>query len=179
MDKEAAVWANQDTAVAREIYTNDAVVYMPVGGGDSDKISGIEEIVNAVKTGVNNQQYGDALTPSVPADEKALSPTYRGAIYVTQPSIATVGEQTYLFTVTLEVRDGKIVNQWITQMYRDWATSPNQTGRYLFLVAERRGWQGLGAADPSQVIRRSPWPRSTRGGRTQAAHRRSRADCLL
>jgi predicted small secreted protein len=119
MDKEAAVWANKDTAGAREIYTNDAVVYMPVGSGDSDMISGIEEIVKAVEIGVNNQQYGDALTLSVPTDDKALPPAYRGATYVTQPSIVTAGGQSYLFTVILEVRDGKIANQWITQMYRD------------------------------------------------------------
>lgn len=119
MEKEAAVWNDKDTAGAREIYTDDAVVYMPAGGGDSDKISGIEEIVKAVQSGVNNELYGDTLTLSVPDDEEALGQSYRGATYVTQANIVTSHGAAYLFTVILEVRDGKIANQWVTQMYRD------------------------------------------------------------
>ena len=55
----------------------------------------------------------------MPDDEEALGQSYRGATYVTQANIVTSHGATYLFTVILEVRDGKIANQWVTQMYRD------------------------------------------------------------
>lgn len=117
--KQAAVWAGKDTVGAREIYTDDAVVYMPTGSGDTNKISGIDEILTGVRNGIDNKPYGDALTLSVPADEKALAPGFRGATYVTQAAIVKAGPLSLPFTVTIEVRDGKIVNQWIMQMYRD------------------------------------------------------------
>jgi ketosteroid isomerase-like protein len=116
MDKMTAAWTDNDVAAAKELYTADAVIRWPEGA-DPARTTGIEEISKAVADyPVDPTPMGDEIFIYEPSakDIEALSVAYEGAQYIAGP--VRVGRD--LYHVVVEVRDGRIANQWVDYMYR-------------------------------------------------------------
>jgi hypothetical protein len=120
-EKMSTVWKNKDTAGVKELYVADAVLYWnwPKPSGEpADMTSGIEEIGALVASGDLGYPtlYGDAVyTLDIPADKpiERISANYKGARFISAP--VYVG--TDLYMLVLEVRDGKIQNQFVEAMH--------------------------------------------------------------
>jgi len=115
-DKMGAAWISNDVAAAKQVYTADAVIRWPEGAEPAVS-NGIEEISNLVaEYPVDPTPIGDETFTYVPSAEdiEALSQAYNGARYIAGP--VRVGRDLYM--VVLEVKDGKVANQWVSYMYR-------------------------------------------------------------
>jgi hypothetical protein len=116
MDKMTAAWTNNDVAAAKEVYAADAVIRWPEGA-DPARSTGIEEISSLVAGyPVDPTPIGGETLTYVPSakDIEALSVAYDGAKYMAGP--VRVGRDLYM--VVVEVREGKVANQWVDYMYR-------------------------------------------------------------
>ena len=115
-DKALAAFASNDVAMAKEAYTADAVIHWPEGS-DPAMSTGIDAISKmAAGYPVDPVRVGDAAFSYVPSakDIDLMSAAYKGARYVASP--VTVARDLYM--VVMEIRNGKVANQWISYMYR-------------------------------------------------------------
>jgi hypothetical protein len=119
-DKVTTMWTDQDAAAAKEIFAADANVYWnwPVqSGGPAEMTTGIDEISALVASGDMGHPtpLGDDVFTYVPSaeDVKNLTAAYDGARYIAGP--VYVGRDIY--SITLEVRDGKVQNQYVEAWY--------------------------------------------------------------
>jgi hypothetical protein len=115
-DKMGAAWISNDVAAAEEVYAADAVIQWPEGTEPAVS-TGIEEISNLVaEYPVDPTPMGDDTFTYVPSakDIEALSVAYDGARYMAGPVM--VGRDLYMSVI--EIRDGKVANQWVSYMYR-------------------------------------------------------------
>ncbi|MFH1834178.1 MAG: nuclear transport factor 2 family protein [bacterium] len=116
IDRFMAMWDSNDAAAAQQLFTADAVIYWPEGAAPA-KTTGIEEIGSMIKTyPVDPLPLGDSSFTFVPSDKdmELLVAGYKGAHYIACP--VTVGREIYM--MVLEVRDGKVANQWVSYMSR-------------------------------------------------------------
>jgi hypothetical protein len=120
LEKMTDVWSKQDRAGAEEIYAPDAQIFWNWGVPSDtppEMTTGIEEIGNMVAVyPVDPTPITDDIYTYAPsADDIAnLTMGYDGARYIATP--VRVGRDLYM--VVLEVRDGKIINQFVEAMYR-------------------------------------------------------------
>jgi hypothetical protein len=117
--KVTAMWTNQDAAAAKEIFATDANVYWNWNAGSTPEMTtGIDEISALVASGAKSHPtlLGDDVFTYVPSakDINNLTAAYGGARYIAGP----VYVDRRLYLVTLEVRDGKVLNQYVEAMYR-------------------------------------------------------------
>jgi hypothetical protein len=119
-DKVTAMWTNQDAAAAKEIFAADANLYWnwPAQSGNSPVVNtGIDEISALVASGQMGHPtpLGDDVFAYAPSakDIDNLSVAYDGTRYIAGP--VYVGRDLYL--ITLEVRDGKVVNHFVEAWY--------------------------------------------------------------
>jgi hypothetical protein len=115
-DKSLAAFVSNDVAMAKEAYAADAVIHWPE---DSEPAmsTGIDAIGKmAADYPVDPVRVGDATFTYVPSakDIELMTAAYQGARYVAAP--VAVGRDLYM--VVMEIRDGKVANQWISYMYR-------------------------------------------------------------
>ena len=94
---------------------------MPLSSGrkaaEPAQSAGIDAISKmAADYPVDPVRLGDATFSYVPSakDIELMTVAYQGARYVAAP--ATVGRDLYM--VVMEIRDGKVANEWISYMYR-------------------------------------------------------------
>jgi hypothetical protein len=114
-EKMAALWHDNDVAAAKEIYAPDAVVYW-VDSAASTRNTGIDDISAAV------QRFSVSLVPVAGIHTYTLSstelpqlgPSYGDAYYIAGP----VAREGQVYMTVVEIRDGKIADQWVTPMYR-------------------------------------------------------------
>ncbi len=114
-EKARMAFVNNDVAAAKEVFADDAVIKWPQGT-DPAVSTGIDEITAMVKDyPVDPMEVGDPWTyvPSA-KDLEPLPNSYKGASYVA--SLVRVEGNLYMNLV--QIVDGKIVNNWITPMYR-------------------------------------------------------------
>jgi hypothetical protein len=115
-DKLSAAWISNDAAAAKELYTPDAVIHWPEGAEPAVS-NGVQEIRSMVaEYPVDPTPMGqDVFTYVPPAkDIEALSRAYNGAHFIAGP--VRVGRDLYMSVI--EIRDGKVANQWVSYMYR-------------------------------------------------------------
>ncbi len=115
-DKLGAAWISNDVAAAKEVYAADAVIQWPEGSEPAVS-TGIDAITKLVADyPIDPTRIGDETFTYVPSakDIEALSVAYDGARYVAYP--VRVGRDLYLSVI--EIRDGKVANQWVSYMYR-------------------------------------------------------------
>ncbi len=115
-DKAITAFASNDVAMAKEAYAGDAVIQWPEGS-DPAVSSGIDAISKmAADYPVDPVRVGDATFSYVPSakDIGLMTGAYQGARYVAAP--VTVGRDLYM--VVMEIRDGKVANQWVSYMFR-------------------------------------------------------------
>jgi hypothetical protein len=119
-DKVTTMWTNQDAAAAKEIFAANAYLYWnwPKPSGSSPEMnSGIDEISALVASGAMGHPtpLGDDVFTYAPSTEdiKNLTAAYDGARYIAGP--VYVGRDIY--EITLEVRDGKVQNQYVEAWY--------------------------------------------------------------
>ena len=116
LDKMGAAWISNDVAAAKEVYTADAVVVWPAGS-DPAVSTGIDAITKLVADyPIDPTRIGDETFTYIPSakDIEALSVAYEGARYMAYP--VRVGRDLYMSVI--EIRDGKVANQWVSYMYR-------------------------------------------------------------
>lgn len=117
LDKMTKVWDSNDVAGAKGLYTADAVIYWPEGATPA-KSTGIDEISSLVAGyPVDPMPVEGSLSFTyIPTakDIEDTSASYDGARFISSPSIV----ERNLYMVVLEVRDGKVANQWVSYMYR-------------------------------------------------------------
>jgi hypothetical protein len=114
-EKARMAFVNNDVAAAKEVFADDAVINWPQGA-DPAVSTGIDEITAMVKDyPVDPIEVGDPWTyvPSA-KDLEPLPNSYKGASYVASP----VRVEGNLYMNLVQIVDGKIVNNWITPMYR-------------------------------------------------------------
>ena len=117
----AAVWKAKDATTAAELYDEDATLYWnwPVSSEPPAEMTrGMEEIGILVSSGAMGYPtlYGDAVyTLDISADKPTqhISDGYRGAQFIAAPVFIGID----LYMMVLEVRDGKIQNQFVEAMY--------------------------------------------------------------
>jgi hypothetical protein len=115
-DKLSAAWISNDAAAAKELYTPDAVIHWPEGSEPAVS-NGVEEISGMVADyPVDPTPMGQDVFTYVPSakDIEALSQAYNGSHFVAGP--VRVGRDLYMSVI--EIRDGKVANQWVDYMYR-------------------------------------------------------------
>lgn len=118
-EKELAVFTNQDVAGAQAIFAEDASLYWNTAGtaGSAFVTAGIDEISALVAdypAGVH--LYGDTVyTVNLSADKdiQDLTVAYKGARFIYAPVV--VGRDLYM--CVLEIRDGRIQNQYVMAMF--------------------------------------------------------------
>jgi hypothetical protein len=115
-----AVFTDQDTAGAQEVFAEDANLYWNFSGelgGPLDVTAGIDEISALVADYPSDVYlYGDSVyTLDIPADKEIhyLTVAYKGVRFIYAP--VRVGRD--LFMCVLELRDGKIQNQYVEAMF--------------------------------------------------------------
>jgi len=114
-----AAWSNKDVAAIQEMYATDAVLHQPeLYGGN---LSGVQAISDQAKSSLNEPTLlGKDVLTWVPSDEEAKALTglfgkAAGARFLAAPTLDSLGKA---WMTILEVRDGKIVNEWDTEMTR-------------------------------------------------------------
>ena len=115
-DRSLEAFASNDVAMAKEAYAADAVIQWPEGSEPAVS-TGIDAISKmAADYPVDPVRVGDAAFSYVPSakDIELMSAAYQGARYVAAP-VAVARD---LYMVVMEIRDGKVANQWISYMYR-------------------------------------------------------------
>jgi ketosteroid isomerase-like protein len=115
-DKMGAAWISNDVAAAKEVYAADAVIRWPEGA-EPALSTGIEEISDLMaEYPVDPTPMGDATFGYIPSakDIEALSVAYDGARYIAGPVMLYRN----LYMSVIEIRDGKVANQWVSYMYR-------------------------------------------------------------
>jgi hypothetical protein len=115
-DKALTAFASNNAAMAKEAYAADAVIQWPQGS-DPAVSAGIDAISKmAAGYPVDPVRVGDATLSYIPSakDIGLMTAAYQGARYVAAP--VAVGRDLYM--VVMEIRDGKVANQWISYMYR-------------------------------------------------------------
>lgn len=126
-EEVVAVWEAKDATAAGELYNGDAALYWNwhvhrqgqyETTRPTEMARGIEEIGQLVASGAMGlpKLYGeDVYTLDLPVDESVLDiwADYRGAQFIAAP----VSAEHELYMMVLEVRDGKIQNEFIEAMY--------------------------------------------------------------
>jgi hypothetical protein len=115
VDKYMKMWDSNDAAAVQQFFTADAVLYWPEGATPA-KTVGIDQISSTVKTyPIDPMPLGDGSLAYVPSakDIQALNVSYKGARFIACPVVA--GRDLYM--MVLQVRDGKVANQWISPMF--------------------------------------------------------------
>jgi hypothetical protein len=115
-DKALTAFASNNVAIAKEAYAADAVIQWPEGAEPAVS-AGIDAISKmAADYPVDPVRVGDATFSYVPSakDIELMTVAYQGARYVAAP--VEVGRDLYM--VVMELRDGKVANEWISYMYR-------------------------------------------------------------
>jgi hypothetical protein len=116
MTESLAAFVSNDVAAARQVYAADAVIQWPEGS-DPAASTGIDAIAKMVADyPVDPVRVGDSTFTYLPSakDIGLMTAAYQGARYAAAP--VTVGRDLYM--VVLEIRGGKVANQWISYMYR-------------------------------------------------------------
>jgi hypothetical protein len=119
-EKMATVWKDKDAAGAKQLFAADANVYWnwSPSVGTAEVTTGIDAISALVATGSMSYPtlHGDDVyAVDFPAGTTiaSLSQNYQGAHFIAAWSRVS----TQLYLVVLEVRDGKIQNQYVEAMY--------------------------------------------------------------
>ena len=115
-DRMTAVWTKQDAAGANEVFASDANVYWN-WSDTPETFTGIDKIAALVANGTMGHptSLGNEIFTYVPSvdDIKNLTSAYDGARYIAGPVYVARG----LYLVTLEVRNGKIANQYVEALF--------------------------------------------------------------
>ncbi len=115
IDKFMAMWDSNDAAAAKELFADNAVITWPEG--TEPPVVGLDAIAETVASyPADPLPAGDIAFTYVPSDEdlKYLAAAkYEGAHYIACPVM--LGSDLYM--MVLELRDGKVLNQWVSSMY--------------------------------------------------------------
>jgi hypothetical protein len=112
--KFMAMWDSNDVTAAKQLFADSAKIYWPEG--TNPPVVGIDAISSTVASyPVDPIPAGDVAFTYVPSatDMKKLSAGYTNTHYIACPVMT--GSQLYM--MVLEIKDGKVLTQWVSYMY--------------------------------------------------------------
>ncbi|HEX2987657.1 MAG TPA: hypothetical protein VHS06_05745 [Chloroflexota bacterium] len=114
-EKVMKMWSSNDAATAKQLFAENATIYWPEDAAEAP-VKGIDAIASTIASyPLDPVLMGDSVYTFVPSTEdmKLLASTYKDSRFIAFP--AALGNDAFL--TWLELKNGKIQNEWISYMY--------------------------------------------------------------